>query len=518
MKYLIASPFCVCAISILITFFSLQKKKNAMEIVDDMGIGWNLGNSYECYSPTQELKDPIEQITLWGNIIPTKENVVQIKKYGFKTIRVPITWMHFMDENGNVNSSWMSKVHEVVDWITKEKMYCIINVHHDCGKGNWLSEGMKSKDKYTNLWTQIANEFKDYDEYLIFESMNEIKFNEDESYDYVTLYFFNQVFVDVVRNSGGKNGERLLIISGAKNDIDLTYSSEYKLPIDPINKYAISMSYYVPEQFSIEPDDNYWTYEDENGIHEITSMKYWGNENQYKDMFSNFETIKETYTDIGIPVIIIEAGVLTEQQKEPESIRRYLFTVFSMSASYNGIMTCLWDTSKKGAGNMNFYDKEHDVWYDEIIRNNFKQISEGKFVRPSKFSIQTNIETIFTPNPDGNMNIKIGKKSASKIMFSIKLNNEDIKNISFIVESSDKVGNYIRNEISGSEGKKKYDGYYIFTADVSKRQYYKYIEIKKPEGNDNVSFNYFRIEFVKNYTFFDYDSYINHIQNLKKNL
>ena len=512
MNYLIFSLICVCAISILITFFSLQKKKNALEIVDDMGIGWNLGNTYECYMLNKTLKEPDEQFTLWGNIIPTKESVVSIKKYGFKTIRVPITWMHFIDEYGNVNANWMSKIHEVVDWITKEKMYCIINIHHDGLQGGWLFEGMKSKDKYKNLWIQIANEFKDYDEYLIFESMNEIEFTKDDSFDYVTLYNFNQIFVDIVRNSGGKNGERLLLISGAKNDMDMTYSTEYKLPIDPINKYAVSMSYYVPEQFAIEEDDDYWTWEDEEGgIHEITSMKTWGTENQYKDMFSNFETIKETYADMGIPVIIVEAGVLTEQQKEPESIRRFLFTVFSMSASYKGIMTCLWDTSKKGAGNMNYYDKEHDLWYDEIIRDNFKKISEGNFVKPSKYFVQTNSETIYTPNPDGNMNMKIGRKIASKIIFSIKIIHEDIKDISFVVESNDKKKNYLKFEIPGSEGKKKYDGSYTFTADISKKEYYKYIEIKKPEGNDNITFNYFKIEFAKNYTFFDYDSYIKSI-------
>jgi len=510
MKFLTPSLFFVCAISVIITFFSFQTKKNAFEIVNDMGIGWNLGNTFECSSAGKTLKEPNEQITLWGNIIPSKENIISIKKYGFKTIRVPITWMHFIDENGNVNSNWMSRIHEMVDWITKEKMYCIINVHHDCSNGNWLSEGVKYKDRYTNLWTQIANEFKDYDEYLIFESMNEIHFNkEDGSYDYVTLYIFNQIFIDTVRNSGGKNGERLLLIAGAKNDIDLTYSSEYKLPIDPNNKYAVTMSYYLPEQFALEEDDKYWTFEDDKGIiHEIISMKSWGTENQYKDMFSNFETIKETYMDNGIPVIIVEVGVLTEQQKEPESIRRFLFAVFSMSASYNGIMTCLWDTSKKGAGTMNYYDKEHDLWYDEIIRDNFKKISEGKFVKPSKFFYQSNFETIFTPNPDGNMNIKIGKKIASKIMFSIILIDGDIKNISFGVESNDKWGNYIRDEISGSEGKKKFDGSYIFTEDVSKRSYYKYIEIKRPEGNNNFTFNYFRVEFARNYTLFDYDSYI----------
>ena len=76
--------------------------------------------------------------------------------------------------------------------------------------------------------------------------MNEVDFRKDGVYDYITLLILNQAFVDVIRNSGGNNGERLIIISGAKNNIDMTYSKEYKLPIDPSNKFAISMCFYVP--------------------------------------------------------------------------------------------------------------------------------------------------------------------------------------------------------------------------------------------------------------------------------
>ena len=273
MNFLLISLIFVLALSILITYFSLHPKRTAIEVVNDMGMGWNLGNTFDCFNKSIKLKYPDDQITLWGNVVPTKEMVVGIKKYGFKTIRFPITWMAFMDESGNVDPNWMARVKEVVDWITKDKIYCIINLHHDGVKGNWLSEGLKSKNKFINLWSQIANEFKDYDEHLIFESMNEVDFTKDGVYDYITLLILNQAFVDVIRNSGGNNGERLIIISGAKNNIDMTYSKEYKLPIDPSNKFAIAMSYYVPQQFALEEDDNLWTYFDSDGImHEIPSM------------------------------------------------------------------------------------------------------------------------------------------------------------------------------------------------------------------------------------------------------
>jgi len=48
---------------------------------------------------------------------------------------------------------------------------------------------MEVIDIYINLWRQIANEFKDYNEYLIFESMDEIYFYDYNNYifDYTTL-------------------------------------------------------------------------------------------------------------------------------------------------------------------------------------------------------------------------------------------------------------------------------------------------------------------------------------------
>ena len=259
---------------------SISKEKNAIKIVNEMGIGYNLGNSFDCYDINVKIKNPDEQITLLGNPIPTKKLINNILKNGFKTIRFPVTWINFIDEFGNINFEWMIRVKEVVKWIIDKKIYCILNLYHDGDSGNWLSYISDSRQKYINLWTQIAEEFKEFNEYLIFESMNKPLYLLFEMYDYDFLLNLSQSFVDTIRHSEGYNIKRLLIISGMNADITLTAIKYYKMPIDPVNKLAISIHYYIPSQFTSV-----------NSINLINNEK-WGNENEYKDLIQNFENLK----------------------------------------------------------------------------------------------------------------------------------------------------------------------------------------------------------------------------------
>ena len=484
-----------------------------MEIVNEMGIGWNLGNTFDCFDKSKQFNSPDEQITAWGNIIPTKKMILQIKKYGFKTIRLPVTWMHFIDESGNVNSDWMSRVKEVAGWIIKDKLYCILNVHHDGVDGNWLSEGLKAKNKYINLWSQIAKEFKNFNEYLIFESMNEVNFLIDDKHDFITLFDLNQIFIDTVRNSGGKNENRLLLIAGMNGKPDLTCSSEYVIPIDPINKFAVSFNYYIPEKFTLELDSSPWTFEYNNETLEVIPMTQWGEKYNYEEMFNNFENIKKTFLDKKIPVIINEVGVLTEERKETKSIREYLFTSFSMTSDYDGIMTCLWDTSKKDAGDMNFYDKENDRWYDEKIKDFFIKISKGEYVKPTEYYIYSNQETVYNPDSFGNMVINIENKNASRVMFNVLVNGIDYNSIAFGIVSTDKNGAWIGEGVSGSVGRKQDDGSYTYSIDIKGKDYNELIQIEKWWGGDFITFKHFTLMYDKEYVIFNYKEYKNAISN-----
>ena len=491
MFYLPIVLIIVISLSILITYLSITIKKSAIQVVNDMGFGWNLGGSFECFDYYKKINDPNEQISLWKNPIPTKKMITSIKRYGFKTIRLPVTWKHFMEEDGKVNSIWMNRIKEAVDWIVESKMYCILNVYHDGVPGNWLSEGINSKHKYITLWFQISQIFKDYGEYLIFESMNQVIYKIGDNNDYITLLDLNQAFVDTVRNSGGKNSDRLLIVTGMNKDPELACTPEFKMPIDPSKKLAVSINYYIPNSFSLEQEDNLWTYIDEKGNSKIVPIEnHWGTEHDYKLLFTDFQNYKEFFVDKGIPIIITELGVITEENREIDSIREYLFAEFSISASYNGIMSCLWDYSNKNNFLINYYDRINEKFYDEKIGENFIKISKGKYDRLIDYSFFSNIDTAYNINYKGYIGIKIGTKKIKKIIFNVKLTSS--KNwVTFGILSNHKNGLWFVEEVKGINGKKKYGAYQEgkLMETINKKDFFKRIKEQK-----NEFLNFFKLD------------------------
>ena len=507
MYFLPIALFLVISLSILITILSIHIKKSAIQVVNDMGFGWGLAHSFECFLTNKKVNNPDEQITAWGNKVPTKQMFISLKEYGFKTIRLPVTWMHFMDDSDNVDSEWMSRVKEVVDWIINSKLYCIINVGNDGSENLWLSKGITSKNKYINLWKQISNEFKNYNEYLIFESMEIGLYKKGNNYDYLTLLILNQAFVDTVRNSGGKNSERLLIVAGMYKDPDLTLSPEYKLPIDPFKKLAVSLNYFIPTRFTIEFSNRPWNWTDGNGVlHTTPSLNYWGEENDYKELFIYFQNFKESFVDKGIPVIISQVAVVTEDIKDHESLIEYLYSVFSISASYSGIISCLWDSSNKKEGIWNYYDRENRKFFDEEVGEIFKKISNGKYDKLIDFSYYSNIDTVTTVNENGYMRIKLNNKKVRKVIFSVNLDNISSSMVNFGILCNDKNSLYFTTQVNGDIGTRKGSSY-IYTIDMRKIDCYDYIEIQKWWNSKYVTFNYLNIELDKQYKFLDYKAY-----------
>ena len=497
----------ILILSLTISLIILSSNKNAIQLVNEMGIGYNLGNIFDCYNKTEKVKNPDDQINLCGNEAPTLQMIKNIKKYGFRTIRLPVTWINFIDELGNINSEWMSRIKEVVDWIIDLNMYCILNVYHDGDTGNWLSEGLKSKNKYINLWKQLAEEFKKYDEHLIFESMS---ISENDNYDIILA--LNQAFVDTIRNSEMNNKKRLLLICFPYKDmaVDLSYLEEYKIPNDPYNKLALSIKYYYPPLFNINSEDNPRTIINQDGnIINLGFLNKWGSENNYKEMINNFEIVKNSYINNGIPVIFVEVGVLTKKNKEIESIREYLYAFFSLSNDYNGIMSCLWDTSNKLYGDFNYYDRENNEWYDEIIKQNFRKLSKGKYIKITDYFINTNLETIFNENNEDYILMIIGTEKFVKIIYNIKLGHstsfKEMK-LSYALITHDTTGKSVVHFITNAKIKKEYDGSYTFTVDSIKGEYKEIIRIQQMIPMD-MSFTYLTIELEEYYKSLDYNSY-----------
>ena len=484
----------ILGITLILNFQAFLDVKTAIEIVNDMGLGYNLGNSFDSYNISIKIDNPDDQITLLGNPIPTKNLISNIKKSGFKTIRFPVTWINFIDEYGNVNPEWMKRVKEVVNWIISKNLYCIINIHNDGEEGNWLYYRLNAKEKYINLWSQIAEEFKDINDHLIFESMdNPVYYFDyfDDYSEYDVLLNLTQAFVDTIRNSGGYNKERLLIISGMNANFVDTCSEYYKMPIDPYNKLAISIHYFNPKMFTLEVNNLF--------SDEIT----WGNEDDYRNIIRNFDTMKEYYVDKNIPVILGEVGVVTEYSRELSSIHQYLYTIFSLSSDYNGIMACLWDTSNKNIGDMNYFNRENNEWYDKTIQDFIYKISKKKYIYSSDFYHMTTSETLITVSELGDYYINIRKNKPLLLIINVLATSEDYD---FSITCFNEDGPSPDVIFDLENRKKQYDGTRIYTINITDEDCSKGVSIIN-WTNDILFFNNITVQYNESFFSFDYTSY-----------
>ena len=206
--------------------FSMQAAdfESAKDAVKNMGVGWNLGNTLDAADASKTWTTTAQHETCWGQPVTKPELMKMMKDAGFGAIRVPVTWYQEMDKDGKVNDAWMNRVKEVVDYVIDNGMYCIINVHHDTGDGKqWLHASTTNYDtnkaKYEYLWKQIAEKFKDYGQKLLFEAYNEMlddnnKWNEPASDDgYKAINSYAKSFVTTVRNTGGNNKDRNLVVN-----------------------------------------------------------------------------------------------------------------------------------------------------------------------------------------------------------------------------------------------------------------------------------------------------------------
>ena len=519
MDYLSVILILILTILLTLNYLSLSKRTSAMEIVNKMGIGYNLANLFDNYDPEililkDKIYNPDDIISLYGSQAPTKQMIKNIKKYGFKTIRFPVTWMYFTDDLGNIDSKWMSRVKEVVNWIINLNMFCILTVYSDTHQDN--DRMGIDIDKYYNLWIQISEEFKDYNEYLIFESMDEGACYVDYithsySFDYDKFLVVTQTFIDIVRKSGSYNLERLLIIAGMASSIEYTCINEFKIPIDKYNKIAISFHYFEPISFTKE-------------IYELRIKKEWGNNEDYNELMNNFEKIKKYFIDKGYPVILNEIGVPVNQLKDNKSIREYLYSIFALS-NQNGIIPCLWDTSTKNIDLCkiencwfstisyysffyNYYNRETDKWYDEKIKNIFIHISNKKYINLYEFYKVTKNVTYYKEKGENQIVVNFGdnKKIVNIIINAYILNRQHIYEKLFEI-LCDLYNNPYKLSIiyKIKYYKKQYDGtFYIYLTDIDERCYFR---IYFYEATKSFIYNNITIEYNEELKVFDYNSY-----------
>lgn len=302
--------------------------ETAKDIVSNIKIGWNLGNTFDSDDSNLSKSSSVDE-TYWGNPKTTKEMIDSVKNAGFNAIRIPVTWFNHVDDDFNIDSDWMARVKEVVDYAYSDNMYIILNLHHE--EDSWLDvQTTSSNDKIKKLWEQIAAEFKDYDNHLIFEGMNEARtkesaneWNGGTASERANINVYWQTFVDTVRASGGNNATRALIVSTYAQSAVADAVNDLKVPSD--SNIIVSIHSYAP--WSMAGDST-------------SSVSTFGSDQDKKDLDSIFDLLKTTFVDKGIPVIIGEFGAI---DKNNESDRAALFEYYVSSAKQRGIKCFYWD-------------------------------------------------------------------------------------------------------------------------------------------------------------------------------
>ena len=320
----------------------------SQQLVEDMTFGWNLGNTLDVCQADRDGDGKINEHveagekvdeTLWGNPKATKELFTSLKKNGVNAVRIPVTWRDHMDSNGNIDREWMDRVQQVVDYAYSQGMYVIINVHHDGGGdpkfGAWIIEESQNDyntfmKKYKNVWKQIAERFKNYSDYLIFESMNEVGFdtlyNKNKADAYNLINKINQDFVDIIRATGGNNAKRHLLIAGYYTDIERTCDSLYKMPDDKAERCILSVHYYTPWDFC------------------TCDIKHtWGTNSEVRQMETLIGKMKKNFVDKGIPVII---GEYAASGSDLSSCIFFIEKLNKLCSDY-GIATFIWDSGRQ---------------------------------------------------------------------------------------------------------------------------------------------------------------------------
>mgnify|MGYP000749630957 FL=1 len=335
-------------------------------ITASMGMGWNLGNQLEASS------NKVPNETTWGNPTITEDLIKAVKAQGFNTIRIPVSYLSKIGEapDYTIDSAWLDRVQEVVDYVVGNDMYAVMNIHGDgyyTVDGSWLlcvdDNQDEIKAKYEAVWKQIADRFKDYDEHLIFESMNE---ESDNTYGkpnkdgYANINEYNRIFVDTVRGTGSNNTKRWLLLPGWNTNVEYTAGNYgFVIPEDKLcesdgKRIMISVHYYDPYNFTL--DENSSSAKTQWGKYATENFDNWGQEDHVD---SQMQMLHDTFVAEGYPVIIGEMGVQdkTHLSESFNEYRRYWLEYVVKSAKANGCIPVYWDNGWNGKNGFGLFDR-----------------------------------------------------------------------------------------------------------------------------------------------------------------
>ncbi len=343
-----------------------MEKITAGELVKEMKIGWNLGNTMDSLNSNIERTMPAEYWeTAWGNPVTSKELIDAVVAKGFNVIRIPVSWNdHISDTDWIIEESWMDRVQEIVDYAYDRGVYVIINAHHESWYEPYYDNEEHAAEMLTAVWSQIAERFQDYDEHLIFEGMNEprkigtgVEWTGGDQEGWEVVNSLNQVFVKTVRESGGNNPCRILMIPGYGANC---WEGIRHIEVPQDDKIIVSVHAYEPYEFALN----------------VQGRGTWDNDTANIDTVMN--SLDTLFLSKGIPVIIGEFGAMYKNVEGNEEERAAWAEYYVRAAAQRGIPCIWWDNGAfTGSGELfGIIDRKTYEWkYPLIVEGLMKGIS-----------------------------------------------------------------------------------------------------------------------------------------------
>ncbi|MCL2186634.1 MAG: glycoside hydrolase family 5 protein [Treponema sp.] len=342
--------------------------KTAMQFFTDNSIkaGWNLGNTLDAVTNTGSSSAKAEE-TAWGNPKATQQLFNGVVQSGFNIVRIPCTWIGHIGSapNYKISESRLKRVAEIIGYAkTAGVKAVIINIHHDGNNtlGNnsvWgfvdlpaavnnAAKKTEIQNQISKMWTQIAEYFKNYGDYLIFETLNEVHNGNwghgAPAKEQDILFDWNQAALSAIRATGGNNATRFIAVPGlGSTEPDIVAAAHARgklLPNDGANgtnKLIVSVHYYAPAQYTVA------------GVTDqaFQLIHTWGSSSDVNHLNSETASMYSTFISNNIPVYFGEWGAPTNVRSSMSATIKdthlnYIKSVAGAARS-NGIIPIYWD-------------------------------------------------------------------------------------------------------------------------------------------------------------------------------
>ena len=382
---LLALIICVTAIPVRTVEAASGTNKSATEVVSDMRVGWNIGNSLDSYGKKAEYPYTVSKETYWGNPKTTKALIDAVAEAGFNTVRIPVSWGQYTTgSNYEIPDFFMKRVKEVVDYCIANDMYVILNTHHDINSEYCFyvpnnANKKRSEAYFKSVWTQIGKEFKDYDYHLVFETMNEPRLvghseewwfprnnpSSDIKEAVSCINDYNQVALDAIRATGGNNASRCVMVPGYDASIEGCMTDTFKMPKDSANnRLILSVHAYIPYNFALASDD---------------FIKDFDKSNK-SDIDALFNDLNSKFLSKNIPVVVGETSATN--RNNPTDRVKWADYYWGTAKKYKNVAMVLWDNNiydNNSAGSdgecHRYIDRTTLKWCDpELIKTIMKHV------------------------------------------------------------------------------------------------------------------------------------------------